>query len=134
MPAELSGWAAVAIAWVVAFVSERAATLVPTGECHCNCTCEISHQCLETSWWWEGTKIFFGVLIGGILVSGHLLRAGLGLLQALRERLVTPSSLASVAPSTPSTASIEGGAGVPDQRDLARQQLELLRQKRQLRG
>ena len=132
-----TGLVAVILAWVGTWVTERGQTVVPS-DCSCNCTCEVAAVTCPAlgSWTWELCKLLAWVITGILLGSGHLaLSVILGALRLLLNHLASLS--APTAPTTsltPSRASFIETPGSEDQRDRARQQLELLRQRRAVKN
>ena len=133
---DLPSWFAIALAWCSAWVVDHRAPSF-RGECLCNCSCETvitQHPCPEGSWSWELIKIIFALCLGLLLGTINLAAiAATAFVKGIRLSLArlrawastTSPSLASAPP-----AALEGGT---EHRELARRQLEVVRQRRSAR-
>ena len=128
------GWIALTIAWIGAWLGDFSQQPAVTS-CHCNCTCEVeSTSCPPSAtWWWEFVKGLVFVVVGLIAGSGYLLSALIAVIMTLWKQLTispTPSPLLTVSTTIgPSAGALKGLDEVTDHRDLARRQLEVIRQR-----
>ena len=133
------GWIALAVAWIGALLGDFSQQPAVTS-CHCNCTCEVEATSCppSTTWWWEFVKGLVFVIGGLIAGSGYLLTAVVAVIRGLWNHFTispTPSPLLTVTstsgPSVEALKALDEGA---DQRELARRQLEVIRQRQSQRS
>ena len=134
---DLPSLSAIALAWWSAWCVEHPG-VVSRGECYCNCSCEttVSQQpCPEGSWSWEFAKVILLLGVGIVLGSINLAATativfvkGVGLCISRLSAWASPTSL-----EPPSASPVALEAGI-EHRELARRQLEAVRQRKATRA
>ena len=131
---DVTSWIALAIAWFSSWVYDQPRQVLQA-ECNCNCTCEVTtdHCPQGSTFFGELFKIFLYLAFGIFIGAGYVLKGLVLGVRALRHWICSsPTASSPTSWSSPlASLSVEPRDG---QRDLALQQLELVRRRRASRS